>query len=268
MKERDYYINKFNSIPEHTGKWERTCEAKFRAIKPFNPISNVTYQGKNAVDLYLPLWEDSKLGYDIDLRFSTLKQIHKNGGSIKYNAKPFQIKCFTGNGYRSCEVYNYSDVIFPDNKYSEYAPHEYMFCPTHVVEKLFRNINVKVIWIANIQPSYVPHENAIYIPKYFKSDEKKYECMLHELVHWTKYNFPSCSRGLTYPQEECVAEYGMLMLYEELFGSAPKSIYENALDYIASWIREFPGELRMETIKESVDHAYWAVSKLMRFNED
>jgi hypothetical protein len=60
----------------------------------------------------------------------------------------------------------------------------------------------------------------------------------------------------------------MLMLYEELFGSVPQHIYENGLDYIASWIREFPGELRLETIKVSVDHAYRAVGKLMRFNED
>ena len=237
-------------------------------MKPFNPISKVIYQGSNSRDLYLPQWEDSKTGKDIDLRFSTRKQIEANGGYIRNNATEYHIKYFRDGKSYYHTVYSYSDVYFIDSKFSEYAPHYYHFNEDNAAEKMLKNLNVKIIQIKDIQPSYVPHENTIYIPFDFKNANRKYECVLHELVHWTKYNFPSCERSEPYPAEECIAEYGMLMLYEELFEKVPYAITERAMDYCASWLKSFPVDMRLKVLDDISNVTYKSVSKLIRFSED
>lgn len=270
MKDFIYYFHKyFSKVPEWTDTWNKGWkETNYRAMKPFNPISKTIYQGKNSRDLYLPQWEESKMGKEIDLRFSTRKQIESHGGCIRNNAHPYQIRYFKEGKSYYHTVYSYSDVYFIDSKFSEYAPHEYRYKDTNPAEKLFKNLNVKIIQIKDIQPSFVPHENAIYIPFDFKNDNRRYEAVLHELIHWTKYNFPSCSRSETYPSEECIAEYGMLMLYEELFGKVPDAVTERALDYCASWLKSFPEDLRLKVLDDISNVTYTAVSKLIRFIED
>lgn len=270
MKDFIYYFDKyFNKVPEWTDTWNKGWNpTEYRAMKPFNPISKTVYRGKNSRDLYLPQWEESKMGKEIDLRFSTRKQIETNGGCIRQNAHPYQIRYFKEGKSYYHTVYSYSDVYFIDSKFSEYAPHYYHFNEDNAAEKMLKNINVKIVQIKDIQPSFVPHENTIYLPFDFKNNNRKYECVLHELMHWTKYNFPSCSRSETYPSEECIAEYGMLMLYEELFGKVPDAVTERALDYCASWLKSFPEDLKLKVLDDISNVTYISVSKLLRFSED
>lgn len=87
------------------------------------------------------------------------------------------------------------------------------------------------------------------------------------MIHWTKYNFPSCERAEPYPAEECIAEYGMLMLYEELFGKVPYTMLERAQDYCASWLKSFPEDLRKEVLDDISNITYKVVSKLVDFKD-
>ncbi len=294
-----------NVIENNMGEWMKGWTAsELRAMKPFNPISNTHYRGKNSINLYLPEWEQSKLDpeYKIDLRYSTMRQLNLKTGSVLEGSRSHVIKFFApaykdGKGnflkaksfeealrldphpvsaacIRYYRVYSYRDIVWsnPENglMYDSYRVRDYgeqSLSSNECAEKLLSNLNVRIAICSTIQPSYVPHENTIYLPynSEFISESRKWEAVFHELVHWTKYNFPSCSRSFPYPQEEMTAEFGSLMLCQELGIAFEPGQEAGIYDYIRSWLKSYPEELKLEIVDEALDAADKAFHKLIKF---
>lgn len=281
------YLNR-SLLPEWEKTWNQTMLKKgkdhdcIRAMRPFNPVSKFNYTGKNSTDLYLPLWEKSKTDADyiIDLRYATQRQIESCGGKIKDGAYPRLIKtAFSENKDENSnkrhfiqrEVFNFSDVVGErfHKKFEDYAtrPFELKIHSRRkgvkAATQLFKNLNVKMFEIKGIQPSFVPHENSIYTAAVedYKSIECIFETLFHELVHWTKYNFPSCSRSFSYPQEELTAQIGATLLQQE-FGL---EVREEVFDYMRSWLKSYPDELQAEIMTEAEDTATKVTNRIKEF---
>ena len=280
------YLNR-SMLPEWEKTWNQTMLKKgkdghdcIRAMRPFNPVSKFNYTGKNSTDLYLPLWEKSKTdaNYIIDLRYATYRQIESCGGKIKDGAYPrlikttFSEKESTNNRhFIQREVFNFSDIAGErfHKKFEDYATRPFEFKirsrrkGVKAATRLFKNLNVKMFEIKGIQPSFVPHENTIYTAAVedYHSVECIFETLFHELVHWTKYNFPSCSRSFPYPQEELTAQIGATLLQQE-FGL---NVRDEVFDYMRSWLKSYPDELQDEIMTEAEDAAVKATNRIKSF---
>lgn len=277
-------------IMSGNGLWTKGwISSDLHAMKPFNPISGTVYSDDNAVRLYLPLLEMFRFDPSmiIDLRFSTLNQLEKHGatvreGSIGYTVV-FAIPASDGEECQDAKpqmrsriytVYNYRDVIWRDQdqrlKYDAYSFNSYgaqSLSSNRNAESMLKNCGARIVTCHTIQPSFVPHENTIYMPLNadFSCESRKWETLLHELMHWTKFNLPGCRRSYGYAQEEIVAQLGAVMLCQELGVNFVPGQKEGMLDYLKSWIRPLQPDDRLYVVDDALESAETAVKRLLTF---
>ena len=228
-------------------------DATIRAAYPINPITGTRYSGNNRARLYLELFNEQ----NSELRFATRKQIEKIGGTIKDNAKEYYI--YNRQKYT---VYNYEDVILP-NKQKLFS--DYKFTRSKI-DKLLKQLNVK-IKTGNVFPSYVPAENTIYIPGETIGRKEKYEVLIHEIAHWTKYNLPDCDRTCAYCMEEITAELAMWKVCERFFKISKRRKLA-IIDYIRSWISDCPYLMRRDALHSAIVMANTICKNLMSLIEE
>ncbi len=301
----DAAIALLSQIDNNCVIWTKGWTAsQLKAMRPFNPITKTVYNGQNAMNLYLPQFELAQQDddFEVDLRFSTLRQINGAGGSVKAGSKGYKIKFWApifqdrSGRYlkvysmedarridpkavsRCCQrtftVFSHRDVIW-DNaeteaKFDAYRVRKYdeqSLSSNAKAEQLLKNTGVRISVCPCIQPSYLPHENRIYLPCNgdFANESRKWEVLFHELIHWTKYNIEGCSRTFSYPQEELTAEIGCFMLCQELEVDFVPGQKGGIYDYLGSWIRPFPESERKFVIDEAIAAADKAVKALLKF---
>ena len=236
-------------------------ETTIKASYPYNPISGTVYQGKNRYNLYQACVNDYETR---ELRFATQNQIKKAGGKLKKRAQAYTINYFTGNAVKQYMVYSYNDVII-DNK-DEYTIKNYKFSKNRM-DKLIKKLNIDIKVCKDLQPSYVPYENTVYMVANANSWKDKYEALFHEIAHWTKYNLTILSRSYPYPEEEIVAELTAWMICEDFF-KIPETRQKMKLNYIESWLSSFPSEMRTTVMDEAYDMAYKIYTKIMEYYDD
>lgn len=244
-----------------TINWEKGWKSNIRATQPYNPISGTVYQGANRINLYQACLNDYETR---ELRFATEKQIKKAGGKLKTWAQPYTINYFTGTAIRQYTVYSYNDVII-DNK-DEYAIKDYKFSRNRM-DKLIKKLNIDIKIAKDLQPSYAPYENTVYMVSNTNSWKEKYEALFHEIAHWTKYNFPVLHRNYPYPEEEIVAELAAWMVCEDFF-KISETRQKMKLNYIESWLSCFPSEMKTAVMDEAYDMAYKVYTKIMEYYDD
>ncbi|MGN1356776.1 MAG: zincin-like metallopeptidase domain-containing protein [Succinivibrionaceae bacterium] len=290
-------------IENARGVWSQGWTSSIiKPMRPFNPVTGTVYRGVNALNLYLPLLEKllADPSYQIDLRFSTLRQINLNTGRVRPGSKASYIICFIrsfldssgkvltadtleqarakdpdATEKRSCRtfaVFNYANVEWSDEsrmeKINRYRIDNYALQSPSVniqAEQLLEANSVRVLTATGIQPSFVPHENVIYVPRNedFQSESSKWEALFHELIHWTKKNLPGCDRNFCYAQEELTAELGSLMLCQELGIDFRPGQKEGMLAYLHSWLSPFKEEQKLSAIDEALRAADKAINILL-----
>ncbi len=291
MSNFDYILNAdAGEILDHvrgcTGTWTKGwTDSEIRAMRPFNPITDHVYRGRNIMELYLPQLERfrSEPGYRIDLRFATEKQINRAGGVLIPGSRGYRLVAVVSGPDLRCSreyiVHSLSDVIWKNErsrrKYEQYRLRSYWEQerdpaqePSPVQrrrEALLDHLEVRIMVCRRMQPSYVPHENSLYFPLNddFVSENRKWEAVFHELVHWTRHNIPECRRCLSYPSEELTAELGSVMLCRHTGMEISDDQAACILDYLRSWLRPFDDDRDCRALLEEVlGHATRAYESL------
>lgn len=262
MKTFDPYNITLNDIaPENTITWVKpTMLTDKRAMTPFNPATKHNYQGLNQMDLYLPQLQELRGDEDHipDLRYLTEKQIAKYNGEVDPRSA-LTITFANGSIVKRYDVYNMSLVHWYDNEpFTEYKLEK-------GVKPDFIKPDVRVI-TGLILPSYVPHENRVYVPKseYCVTYARYMETIIHEIIHWTRNNIDACHRCLPYPMEELVACIGSAMLMHEVGIETSEGQEKMMLDYIRSWVRALiDKDSKQAAIEEATEYANIAVENLI-----
>lgn len=254
-------INTNDIDPKNTITWTRpTLLTDKKVMTPFNPATKHSYQGLNQMNLYLPQLQELRGDEDYipDLRYLTEKQIAKYNGEV--DPRSGLIITFA-NGFvvKRYNVYNMSLVHWYGNEpFTEYKLEQGL-------KPDFIKPDVRVI-TGLILPSYVPHENRVYVPKseYCATYSRYMETLLHEIIHWTKDNIDECHRCLAYPMEEMVACIGSAILMDKVGIETSEGQEKMMLDYIRGWVSSIiDKESEQAAIEEATNYAKIAVENLI-----
>ena len=240
-----------------------------RAISPYNPASRYTYRGENKNELYLGELQKMRAidGYVPELRFLTKKQVEKYGGEVMGPGEDIHVY-IPGYGTKYYTVYNYSRIKwgkkdpFKNFELKEWKPED-----AHEMGLPFIDTENLKVMVGYIKPSYVPHENIVYLPhpEYCTSKATFLECYFHEIVHWTRHNFYECKRYLPYPIEELVAELGAMQMLKLGKVKAVDGQVERMLGYMHSWFKGCDESDREMMLEEAKGHASRAVDELVLY---
>ena len=216
-------------------------QENIRAINPYNPASKHIYNGENQRELYMGEFQKMRAidGYIPELRFLTKKQAEKYGGEVEGPGEDIRVY-IPGYGHKFYTVYNYSRIKWSKkDPFKKYELREWKPTDSHEMGLPFIDADTLKIMVGYINPSYVPHENIVYLPHpdYCTCKATFLECYFHEITHWTRNNIGLCSRYLPYPVEELVAELGAMQLLKLSKVKAVDGQVERMLGYMASWFR-------------------------------
>ena len=240
-----------------------------RAISPYNPASRCTYRGENKNELYLGELQKMRAidGYVPELRFLTKKQVEKYGGEVMGPGENIHVY-IPGYGTKYYTVYNYSRIKwgkrdpFKNFELKEWKPED-----AHEMGLPFIDHKDLKVMVGYIKPSFVPHENIVYLPHpdYCTSKATFLECYFHEIVHWTRHALYECRRYLAYPIEELVAELGAMQMLKLGKVKAIDGQVERMLGYMSSWFRGCDESDREMMLEEAKGHASRAVDELVLY---
>lgn len=258
-------------IVKHGTKFVRIhcVQEDIRAINPYNPASKHTYKGENQRELYLGELEKMRSidGYIPELRFLTKKQAEKYGGEVEGPGEDIRVY-IPGYGHKFYTVYNYSRIKWSKkDPFKKLELREWKPTDSHAMGLPFIDTDTLKIMVGYINPSYVPHENIVYLPHpdYCTCKATFLECYFHEITHWTRNNIGLCSRGLPYPVEELVAELSAMQLLKLSKVKAVDGQVERMLGYLGNWLCGCDAEDEETMLEDAKFHACTAVDELASY---
>ena len=236
---------------------------------PYNPISKTVYNSVNFIVLTI-LAEKKKYRYNA---WATFNQIKKEGGVLKKGAKHEKVVFYSflffhkgkkiseakykqllqtlpkkdltnldKKGYlRYYQVFNFNDIEGLDHLLAEDRNIE--FQPVEKIEKASKIINLcnpVILEEKRNVACYNYTRDVIIMPltKHFKSTEKYYATLFHELSHWTghesRLNREMSQEIKEYAFEELIAEFSGA--YLTTYCGIKSEIYNSAF-YIDSWLK-------------------------------
>lgn len=261
-----------NRIEKQGLEWKKGWTPEM--LLPKNPLSNVTYKGRNI----LKTFKASMINEYTDPRWITFKQAQDNGWKIKAGAKSVILEKWifekeekqkneeTGieekikvkldipvaNYFR---VFNANDVEgIPPLELKSLEKNETL----RIAEEFIKSSKVPIVETAQPDAFYTPNRDKILIPlkETFKSQESYLATVLHEMVHSTgkKLNRDTGNKFGTekYAREELVAELGSIMLQGRLGIKLEDSHINNHGAYIQSWIKILKNDFN-ELFKASIE---------------
>jgi antirestriction protein ArdC len=251
-------------LKEGTAPWQLPWEKSTTAfVKPYNAVTNQPYKGLNS--LYLQMFTPFE-----DPRWATFKQAQSQGWQVEKGAKGMVInfvkthdyylkrdekgnQVFDENGkpvrirkelsspiITKAWVFNAEQIkgISPLEKKEEVNLWEKL----NRVENLVKNSGADIEHVQGNNAFYSPLADKIRMPErtQFKTSDRYYSTLLHELGHWTGHN-SRLDRSImntfgtqNYAREELRAEIASMMLGSELqIGHDPKQ----HVAYVDSWIQ-------------------------------
>lgn len=218
----------YNSV-DYTIKWEPPIKTSHKALRP-RLIGHAPWEDKKIIKtLYIPQLQkylSGKSPYP-ELRYVTKEHIYEGEGVVDSNdavsiiVDEQKLDLFAYDTVKWAGKQSFGDVSL---RKATGIPHF--------------SKNMKV-YSGEISPSYVPHENIIYIPAKKYCHERYLECYFHECIHWTRDNIKLCKRNLPYAIEEVVACLGQLNLLMKTNTVVSEKQYKMMMNYLMSWLGTF-----------------------------
>jgi antirestriction protein ArdC len=232
-----------NEIIKKLDEGVKPWKKEFNGTKgmPRNLISNKPYQGINTLMLLSqgflsPFW-------------CTFKQISDRGGKIKKGEKHTKVVFWSTMDkeneegkerkipfmryYRVWNIQQTEDVSLP--KYANVPEEIEEVTPIEACENIVNGFKDCPEILFGRKPHYNPTYDQIGMPKIeqFHSPEFFYGTLFHEMIHATKHMTRLNREGISYAQEELVAEIGACFL-SGIAGISEK-IFDNQVSYIHGW---------------------------------
>jgi antirestriction protein ArdC len=251
-------------LKKGTAPWQKPWDSTGNEmILPYNAVTNKSYRGLNS--LYLHLFSPYS-----DPRWSTFKQAESQGWQVKKGAKGMAInfvkthnlipkrdkngKTITDENGKPIKVrvelakpivtkawvFNAEQINgVPELPKTEAVN---LWEKVERADKIVRESGARVEHVAGDRAFYAPLQDKIQIPErsQFKTADRYYATLLHELGHWTGHK-DRLNRDLLnkfgseeYAKEELRAEIASMMVGAELkIGHDP----EQHVAYVDSWIK-------------------------------
>ncbi|WP_114751981.1 ArdC family protein [Pleomorphovibrio marinus] len=251
-------------LKEGTAPWQQPWEKSTSVFeKPFNAVTNQAYRGLNS--LYLQLFSPFE-----DPRWATFKQAQSQGWQVQKGAKGMAINFVKTHQYlpkrdergkpvvdqtgkpvtvrkvlnppivTKAWVFNAEQIkgVSPLEKSKEVSQWEKLAR----VENLIKNTRASITHIQGNKAYYSPLGDNIRMPErtQFKSSDRYYATLLHELGHWTGHkdrldrSIMNTFGSREYAREELRAEIASMMMGAELrIGHDPNQ----HVAYVESWIK-------------------------------
>lgn len=251
-------------LKQGTAPWQLPWEKSQTAfVKPYNAVTNQSYKGLNS--LYLQLFTPFE-----DPRWATFKQAQSQGWQVEKGAKGMAINFVKTHDYYPKRNENGQPLLDENGKpikvrkelSSPIVTKAWVFNAEQIkgitalekkeeislwekasrVENLVKNTGADIEHVRGDRAFYSPLSDKIRIPErsQFKTSDRYYSTLLHELGHWTGHK-DRLNRGIMntfgtedYAREELRAEIASMMMGSEMqIGHDPKQ----HVAYVDSWIQ-------------------------------
>lgn len=250
-------------LKEGTAPWQLPWEKSTVFVKPYNAVTNQSYKGLNS--LYLQLFSPFE-----DPRWATFKQAKSQGWQVEKGAKGMAINFIKTHNYYPKRDEKGQPVLDENGKpikvrtelASPIVTKAWVFNAEQIkgipplerreevnlweklnsVENLVKNAGADIEHVQGNRAYYSPLLDRIIMPErtQFKSSDRYYSTLLHEMGHWTGHT-DRLDRSIMntfgtqdYAREELRAEIASMMLGAELqIGHDPKQ----HVAYVDSWIQ-------------------------------
>lgn len=250
-------------LKEGTAPWQLPWEKSTAFLKPYNALTNQSYRGLNS--LYLQMFSPFE-----DPRWATFKQAQSQGWQVEKGAKGMAINFVKTHNYYPKRDEKGQPVLDENGKVikartelaSPIVTKAWVFNAEQIkgipalekieemnlweklnrVENLVNSTGADVEHVHGNKAYYSPLSDRIRMPErvQFKSSDRYYSTLLHELGHWTGHK-SRLDRSIMntfgtqdYAREELRAEIASMMLGAELqIGHDPKQ----HVAYVESWIQ-------------------------------
>lgn len=230
------------------------------ALRPYNPISSVTYKGGNRLRLMAAAVENQYK----DPRWMTARQMAKAGYERKPGAKGIlcekwifekKIKQLNEDGVEETVIQEINPprvsffVVYNAEQISGFPELTHSMTGTSEVLKIsddFMNLSeCPIIEVAQTSAYYDYQADKIVLPprEFFKDEISFAKTGIHEMAHSTGHKtrldrdmlYPFGSEG--YAREELRAEIGALFIEADLGIYLEAEHYQDHSNYLASWIK-------------------------------
>lgn len=231
---------------------------EFNSISDFpkNLISNKPYQGINTLLLMIqefnsPYW-------------LTFKQVSSLGGKIKKGESHTKVVFWKvlskendegkEKSFPMCRYYKVWNLEQTENvKLPKHAEPKKIInqdtTPIESCEKIVQNFKDCPPIIHGKSPKYRPSIDTVEIP--YKEDfinmDNYYNVLFHELSHSTKHLTRLNREGISYAEEEIIAEISAAFLAAKAgIGGIGTDVFKNGVAYIQNWTQKTPKEIKAE----------------------
>lgn len=237
---------------------------RVNTFRPYNPVSRSAYRGINVFNLGFRSMVE---GWEVP-HFMTFNQVKKLGANVIKGSKSEVVVFWKFNSFkdkknpdktvsvpllRYYRVFNIAQIENLPEKYTniEVGDAELLAEPEALVDAYLGAQNLDIIPTFSA-PYYSPSRDVIGMPKLeeFKSSERYYESLFHEMIHSTghkkrlaRFTDASYPGAGEYAREELVAEFGAAFLMAQT-GAADS--FKNMAAYLKSWwkvIKQNPKDL-------------------------
>jgi antirestriction protein ArdC len=250
-------------LKKSTAPWQKPWDSTGNEmVLPYNAVTNKSYRGLNSLYLHLfspysdPRWSTFKqaesqgwqvkkgakgMAINFVKTHDLIPKRDKNGKTIIENGKPIKVKIELAKPIvTKAWVFNAEQINgVPELPKTEAVN---LWEKMERAERIVRESGAKVEHVAGDRAFYAPLQDKIQIPErsQFKTADRYYATLLHELGHWTGHQ-DRLNRDLLnkfgseeYAKEELRAEIASMMVGAELkIGHDP----EQHVAYVDSWIK-------------------------------
>ena len=230
-------------------------------FEPYNPISNHTYTGNNAIELINASY---KKGF-MSQQWATLRAWSKKGVRVRKGAKSTKIhvpifakekakakkKDESIKWFKTLSVFNGDEIVgynesHPD-LFKQFQNKSSMEDFIHQCKASIHFHNGDAYYVIQPDSIYMPHRVNFINSKHAPADHNYYATIIHELIHWTghasRLNRSTLCRGdhETIALEELIAELGTALICAR-FDNQIQPRTDHAA-YLKSWLKGLDEEL-------------------------